>query len=425
MPGAFTGNGIVVGKNKDSVLVLSNNHMADRGYVYWFAFDGAWRPGHVINRMLGWQQSRMNNSASVQLDLAVWRVPYTGDNIEVAEIGEPIGEGSVQITLKSFLGGEVKRWGDQSGIIFRKIGPSNDYKYIEGSYYINIYKQIELGQSGGGVFTKDGKLVGVLSQMVPYNRAAHSGNVVSAEVIKSYLSTVIEREPVSKKKLKVWEENDKWTRPVTKTKKKEKTKIEDDPYKNEVDKLKDIIEKGKKAKAGIEEIKDTAIKSLSFATKVGSLFGYGELVGVSVLSGGTIPLGIGAFKVGQYLYRRRKKKKKKKETQSNSSSSTPTGPDDLQGSQTGGQVVSDSVGADVYRDVSREENDQLRSQILELENNASKVRKYIQVPIDRDVELYRRAFDIVVKQYQAHPSAVRFYKLVEEHFILLKSGRGV
>lgn len=74
---------------------------------------------------------------------------------------------------------------------------------------------------------------------------------------------------------------------------------------------------------------------------------------------------------------------------------------------------------------SRQQVIKLEEVIRDQENEISKVRKYIPIPVHTDVELYRQAIDIVVEDNKLSNTVQKFHHDVEWHFKLLKSGRGV
>lgn len=148
-----------------------------------------------------------------------------------------------------------------------------------------------------------------------------------------------------------------------------------------------------------------------------------KALGIGVPASGVLGLGLMGINV---LLKRRQKRKQGSNTEEDTSNLLPIDrePNDLdQGTvyqQPGKVQRTDS------RDyVLTQENDKLRQVIKEMQNEMSKVREYIQVPIESDTELYRRALDIVVKTHHASPQVQQYHKEVEEHYVLQKSGRGV
>ena len=144
-------------------------------------------------------------------------------------------------------------------------------------------------------------------------------------------------------------------------------------------------------------------------------------IGGLATGGGGVALWAGARLLSALARRRRKKRERGRQEESEKIYSSPEPPPQPEPSN----VYSERDSRDEQIEILKSEAESLRKQLAESKNELSKVRDYIQVPVEKNTELYRRAMDIVARQYQASPSFQAYHKAVEEHFKLLKSGMGV
>ncbi len=184
LAGPGLGTGVVIRKQGGKALILTNQHVADPFYA---ATRGQLQSNAQVPLSVKFvtndeKEGKVTWKAQDGVDLAL---------VEVNDCPEGVEEISLQTTPNLNIGDEVFAVGNPNGLgwttTFGRISAFRDHEYGRKVAVVQTDTRIGPGNSGGGLYTKAGELIGINTFVVSSTRSAAGETGLGFAIRKSVL----------------------------------------------------------------------------------------------------------------------------------------------------------------------------------------------------------------------------------------------